>query len=136
MQSFSVSTDKEHIVDKENLKNSIKMWIKIMESEWFKEKPENVRKLYEKYPPWRFYTNKEGTIPYRVYGVGECDDGTLVLETASGKMMMTNLTVGGCNPEDLIPVKKYEGDAFDILRHNPDYRTFTRPSGWTDFINN
>lgn len=124
----------EHIVYREDLREAIKLWIKVTETDWFKERPANVQKLYNQYPPWKFYTNKEQTVAYRVYSIGECEDGTLVLETASAGLAFTNLTVGGCRPGDLIPVKKYTGNVLNTIMYSPDRNTFLSPSGWTHFL--
>ncbi len=72
----------EHIVDQDDLKKSIELWNELKETDWFKERPLNVKQLYDKYPPWKFYTDKDGKSAYRVYGIAERADGKLVLETA------------------------------------------------------
>src|SRR4051812_35877160 len=119
-QSFKIRSDKEHTIDQDNLKKAINVWNQLKETDWFKERPLNVQELYNNYPPWKFYTNKDNTTAYRVYGVLEQNDGTLRLATACGMMMMTNLTIGGHDPNDLIPVEKYTESAFEKLKMNPN----------------
>ena len=123
----------EHVVDQENLKLAKDTWDKIMDTDWFRERPKEVQELYIKFPPWKFYTDKQGMTSRRVYGISEYSDG-LRLEVASGMIMITNLVIGGVKPDDLIPVEKYPNTAYDRLMLNPGRESFLKPLGFTDFI--
>jgi len=138
MQSFKISTEKEHIVDQDNLNMAIEIWSKIMTTDWFLERPKDVQELYIKYPPWKFYTNQDGTIARRIYGISEytnkeTNTSELRLEVASGMMMMTNLVVGGVLPEDIIEVEKYSDIAYTKLMINPGRDSFLLSTGFMDF---
>jgi hypothetical protein len=109
-------------------------WFKIMKSDWFKERPENVQALYKAYPPWKFYTDAQTRqLICRVYGVGELIDGTLVLEVAMAHIGFTNLVVGGVMPEYIVAIPNYTDEQIRFLALTPDPESFLEPNGWMSF---
>lgn len=124
----------QHIPDQNDINEAMELWNEITESDWFKDRPKEVQDLYNKYPPWKFYTDKEKTTAYRVYGVLETKDGKLRLATACAMILMTNLTIGGHDPEDLIPVENYTEIIMTKLSMNPNRDDFINATGFIAFI--
>ncbi len=53
-------------------------WLKLLETDWFKSRPDAVRKAIIQYPYNKFYQKKdESHTPIRMYGMLENADGTV-----------------------------------------------------------
>ena len=121
----------DHVIDVEELRMAEESWEKVMDTDWFRERPEAVQDLYRRYPPWKFYTTVDGNSARRVYGVEEYVGG-LRLAAVTGMMVFPNDIVGGCLPEDVVEVERYTGTAyFKLCLYSPDQKDmFLRPDGW------
>jgi hypothetical protein len=76
--------------------------------EWLRNRPERVRELIVQYPAHRFYVDAHSqSIPIRIFGVDEMEDGSLTLKGVSCHNGWTNEAVGGYKPENVVML---EGD--------------------------
>lgn len=70
-----------------------------MQTPWFDARPAEVKALYIAYPPWKLYTNPDGTCARRVLGVCEytMPDGKteLRLEVVTCMLGYVNRVIGG-----------------------------------------
>src|SRR5271166_4030391 len=60
-----------------------KIYEKMKTTEWWAQRPDDIKATFEKFPPWKFYTGKDGNIARRSYGVGELTNGAHVLHMAT-----------------------------------------------------
>jgi hypothetical protein len=110
----------------------------LFNSEWFKEQPSQVQELIRQFPSEKFYTDKDGTALYRVYGVCQREDGIYALQIASAHFDWVDRVCDGILPEDLVMLDHFT-DAhygrlmiyFGTSQHRDEVFTmFLNPLGW------
>lgn len=99
---------------------------KLEEQDWFKQRPEHIKKLYRELPVFGFFKIKSSGRPTRITGFHELENGQITAQTHNFLigMNMLNSTVGGWPIEDLELVPNWsKKDIEDIEFYsiiNPD----------------
>jgi len=76
-----------------------KIYYKYKLTSEFQDKSDDVKAVFEQYPPWKLYQNNNLN-PIRVFGVCEYKDNTFGLHVVSGHFNWINNVVGGFPIED------------------------------------
>lgn len=96
---------------------------------WVAERPENVRVVAEKFPPWELFRLKTTDQRVVVGGFDEHDDGSVTLQVAVSSrfnFVVFERMVFGINPDDLEPCDlPKEGEIIGaVLTEDADVETF------------
>lgn len=122
-----------HDVTDEEIKEAREAWEHIQTTNWYQERPNNVKELYERYPPWKFYIGQHGQ-PMRAVGVLEMDDGELRLDCVTCLTFTPNRANEGHKPETLTAVERYDEAALTRISLCRVQEPFLDPNGWMCFI--
>lgn len=89
-------------------------------SDWFKKRPEHIKDLFRKMPPYGFYRNKETQRPCRIIGFHEIEDkkrGTTKIhaQTIVPLWPIFNYTPGGRLVEELERIDNWSQTDIDYI---------------------
>jgi hypothetical protein len=124
-----------HHVDPEELQRAKELWEDAKATDWYTEKPQPVKDLYERFPPWKFYLKKdsENTTAYRILGVWEheMEDGQTEyrLKAACGLVFGINVSQQDHNPETFKEVELYPDSTVFRLQLTDFADLFLNPMG-------
>lgn len=79
-------------------------------TDWHKDLPENIKKLFEEYPPWVFYKCRCCLDPIRIKGLHGSKNGETFADSYSLKPSGMVYTGASHALKDLIKVKKWSHD--------------------------
>ena len=131
--------------DRLALRKSIarKQWEAVMDTEWYRQRPAEVRAAYEAKPPWKFYmeysdrgTPNESSRARRLFGVMEyppTDPNPIRYHTIGAMFMSVSKTIGGISSTlpNLEAVDNWNEDAAFMISTSSDTRSmFFDPFGW------
>ena len=94
------------------------------------ELPEEYRTVYEQYPRWKFYTDKNNGVIKRTFGLCKYDDGTFGMHTYTCFFGFVNETVGGTPVKDLVPIDKWTDEQLLRINLNQNKGLFIDPLAW------
>jgi hypothetical protein len=96
--------------------------------------PPEFKKIYETYPRWKFYMDKNKNTIKRAYGVCRYDDGEYGLHTTSCHIFFTNDTIGGTPISSIETIDDWTDSQKEIIALNNCPGGFFDPLGWMVFV--
>jgi hypothetical protein len=122
-----------------------KLWESVMKSDWYKQRPAEVKAAYEAKPPWQFYvehhergTPRHFTQARRLYGVmtyPPTDPDPIRYHTICATPMVASKTIGGISATttDLEVVDNWNADVARVISTNRETCwLFFDPLSWWD----
>jgi hypothetical protein len=85
-------------------------------SEWFKERPDIIKKCFKEYPCSKFYKHKDSDLLFRITGFHETESGEILAQTNTLFIGMINKTIGGYPLNELIKLDEWSEE--DIRKIN------------------
>lgn len=95
---------------------------------------ERTKKVYEEFPLWCFYEDKETGIPKRVYGVYWMSDGTYRLRTVACLTLFSNDAINGTSPDSLRKVDRWNEEQLLGMTLNKGGYAYSDPLGFFHVI--
>jgi hypothetical protein len=91
------------------------------------------KEIYEKFPRWKFYTDKKNNSAIRIFGLYCYSDGTWCAYACTAHLVFTH-QINDVFLDDLVPIDNWTELHLVTIESNINKGAFIDPLGWSCFI--